>query len=249
MKSSIRWLFALLLGSGLVGSIDAGGDEDLSLTNSHRPELEYLKAVNRAGPPHDPQLLFLLMGQYANANLHRDGIEWFSTLVQEFESRLSDGQKSLYLGAIGLLRAGHAHDVPLLKRSGWVRDTIAILEEAKRLSGGQVFIVRWMAGVVCAQLPSRFHQREAAFTDLTWCLEHADQAPHAGWLREVYYQLSILFRRDGHAATAQEYLQMSGYADVEKPMTLTTPFAEDLATGHTFAPKRLAEVVPGKVYV
>ena len=34
-----------------------------------------------------------------------------------------------------------ATDVPLLKRSGWVRDTIAILEEAKRLSGGQVFVV------------------------------------------------------------------------------------------------------------
>jgi glyoxylase-like metal-dependent hydrolase (beta-lactamase superfamily II) len=208
-----------------------------------------LKAVNRAGPPRDPQLLFLLMGQYANAHLHRDGIEWFSTLMHEFEPRLSDRQKALYLGAIGLLRAGHAHDVPLLKRSGWVRDTIALLEEAKRLSGGEVFVVRWMAGVVYAQLPRRFHQREAAFADLTWCIEHAEHAPQAGWLREVYYQLAILSRLDGETATAQAYLRLSGYADVEKPVMLTTPFAEDLATGHTFAPKRLAEVVPGKVYV
>src|SRR5262245_460790 len=248
MNTAARWLFGMLVVGAWLASLAAGGDGRSAPPAWPRPELEYLKAVNRAGPPRDPQLLFLLMGQYANANLHRDGIEWFSTLVQEFESRLSDGQKSLYLGAIGLLRAGHAHDVPLLKRSGWVRDPIAILEEAKRLSGGQVFIVRWMAGVVCAQLPSRFHQRKAAVADLTWCLEHAEHAPHAGWLREVYYQLAALNRRDGHAARAQEYLRLSGYADVEKDITLTTPFAEDLATGHTFAPKRLAEVVPGKVY-
>jgi hypothetical protein len=66
--------------------------------------------------------------------------------------------------------------------------------------------------------------------------------------RWPYYQLATLSRVDGHTATAQEYLRLSGYADVEKPITLTTPFAEDLATGHTFAPKRIAEVVPGKVY-
>jgi hypothetical protein len=30
--------------------------------HAHRPELEYLETVNDAGPPADPQLLFLLMG-------------------------------------------------------------------------------------------------------------------------------------------------------------------------------------------
>src|SRR5215475_1654708 len=130
MKSSVRWLFALLLGSALVGSIDAGGDEDLSPTTSHRPELEYFKAVNRAGPPRDPELLFLLMGQYANANRHREGIEFFSSLLKDFEPRLSDRQRSLYLAAIGLLRAGYAEEVSFWKRIGWVKDTIATLEEA-----------------------------------------------------------------------------------------------------------------------
>jgi hypothetical protein len=32
------------------------------LRASIRPDLEYLKAVNKAAPPRDPQLLFLLMG-------------------------------------------------------------------------------------------------------------------------------------------------------------------------------------------
>ena len=248
MKSSVRWLFALLLGSALVGSIDAGGDEDLFPTTSHLPELEYFKAVNRAGPPRDPQLFFLLMGQYANANMHREGIEFFSALMKEFAPRLSDRQQSLYLSAIGLLRAGYASEVPFLKRIGWVRETIEILEDAKRLSGGQVFIVRWISGVVYAQLPGIFNQKNAALADLTWCVENADKAPHVGWLREVYYRLATLYRLDGQAARAQEYLRLSGYADFGKPVTLTTPFAEELATGHTFSPKRIAEIVPGKVY-
>jgi glyoxylase-like metal-dependent hydrolase (beta-lactamase superfamily II) len=248
MKSSIRWLFALLIGSALAGPIDAGGDEDLSPTTSHRPELEYFKAVNRAGPPRDPQLLFLLMGQYANANMHHEGIEFFSARMKDFAPRLSDRQQSLYLGAIGLLRAGHVSEVPFLKRIGWVRETIEILEDAKRLSGGQVFVVRWISGVVYAQLPGIFNQKNAALADLTWCVENADKAPHVGWLREVYYRLATLYRQDGHAARAQEYLRLSGYADFGKQVTLTTPFAEDLATGHTFSSKRIAEIVPGKVY-
>src|SRR5262245_53334089 len=248
MKSTIPWLFALLLGSALVGSIDAGGDEDLSPRTSQQPELEYFKAVNRAGPPRDPQLLFLLMGQYANANMHREGIEFFSARMKEFAPRLSDRQQSLYLSAIGLLRAGYASEVPFLNRIGWVRETIEILEDAKRLSGGQVFIVRWISGVVYAQLPGIFNQKNVALADLTWCVENADKAPHVGWLREVYYRLATLYRLDGHAARAQEYLRLSGYADFEKPVTLTTPFAEELATGHTFSPKRIAEIVPGKVY-
>jgi hypothetical protein len=104
-----------------------------------RPELEYLEAVNRAGPPRDPQLLFLLMGQYANANLHREGAEHLAALLKEFEPRLSDEQKSLYLSAIGALRAGHANEVSLLRRFGWVKDTIAILEDARDKSGGNIY--------------------------------------------------------------------------------------------------------------
>jgi len=43
----------------------------------HRPELEYLKAVNGVAPPQDPQLLFLLMGEYSNSNLQGEGAEFF----------------------------------------------------------------------------------------------------------------------------------------------------------------------------
>src|SRR5262247_4389193 len=235
MKAAIRSLLALHAVGAFLGPLASAEDSGSSSANSHRPELEYFKAVNRAGPPRDPQLLFLLMGQYANANMHREGIEFFSARMKEFAPRLSDGQQSLYLSAIGLLRAGYASEVPFLNRIGWVRETIEILEDAKRLSGGQVFIVRWIAGVVYAQLPGIFNQKNAALADLTWCVENADKAPHVGWLREVYYRLATLYRLDGYAARSQEYLRLSGYADFGKPVTLTTPFAEDFATGHTFS--------------
>lgn len=248
MKTAVRWISVLLIVGALLGSLAAGGNDGRSASTWSRPELEYFKAVNGAGPPRDPQLLLLLMAQYSNANMHGEGIEYFSTLLREFGSRLSESQKSLYLGAIGLMRAEHAGEVPFWKRIGWVKETIEILEQARRLSGGEIFVVRWMSGVVYAQLPGFFDQKEQALADLDWCVKNAGKAPHGGWLREVYYQLADIHRSEGRTQEAQDYLRLSGYAEFGKPITLTTPFAEDLSAGHAFSPQRIAEIVPGKIY-
>jgi glyoxylase-like metal-dependent hydrolase (beta-lactamase superfamily II) len=215
---------------------------------SGRPELEYLKAVNSVAPPRDPQLLFLLMAEYSNSNRQGEGAEFLSTRLKEFGPRLPDTQKALYLSAIGLLRAQHASSISLLYRIGYVKDTIAILEQAKQLSGAQVFVVNWIAGVVYTELPSFFHQRKAAQDELAWCVENADKAPHAGWMREVYYHLGKLALADGEQAKAQDYLRRSDYKSFDRPITLITPFSEDAASGHAFSPRRIAEIVPGRVY-
>src|SRR5208282_3819102 len=86
----------------------------------HSPELEYLRAVNTVAPPKDPELIFLLMAQYSNLNLQGEGGEFFSAKLKEFEPRLTDTQKALYLSAIALLRAQHASSVSLLHRVGYV---------------------------------------------------------------------------------------------------------------------------------
>src|SRR5215510_7666915 len=214
----------------------------------HSPDLEYLKSTNSAAPPKDPELLFILMTEFANSNLQGEGAEFFSARLREFEPQLTPIQKSLYLGIIGLLRAQHASSVPLLKRYSYVKDTIATLDQAKQFSGGQVFVVNWIAGVVHTKLPGYFHQRKAAQEELAWCLEHADKAPHPAWLREVYYHLGKLALNDRDKAKAQEYLRRSGYSDFNHPITLATPFSEDRASGHAFAPRRITEIVPGRVY-
>jgi glyoxylase-like metal-dependent hydrolase (beta-lactamase superfamily II) len=192
--------------------------------------------------------LFILMTEFANSNLQNEGAEFYSARLKEFEPKLTPVEKSLYLSIIGLLRAQQASSGPLLKRYGYVKETIATLDQAKQLSGGQVFVVNWIAGVVHTRLPGYFHQREAAHGELAWCLEHADKAPHPAWLREVYYHLSKLALSDGDTAKAQEYLRRSGYSDFDHPITLATPFSEDKAAGHAFAPRRITEVVPGRVY-
>ena len=248
----IYLLAGLLLGTAVVTSHGAfaGGEGGSSSSSvSRHPDLDYLKAVNSVAPPRDPELLFLLMAAYSNVNLQGEGAEFFSARLKEFDSRLTAAQKALYLSAIGLLRAQHASSISLLSRLGYVKETISVLEQAKQLTEGQVFVVNWIAGVVHAELPRQFDQRKAAETELSWCLENADKAPHAGWLREVYYHLGKLAVAEGEQTKAQDYLRRSGYKDFDRPITLITPFSEEVASGHTFAPRRISEIVTGRVYV
>ena len=251
MKTIFYTFAAFLLVSAvtmLYKTTAAADSHVTSVTVSHRPELEYLKAVNSVAPPQDPQLLFLLMAEYANANRQGEGAEFFTARLKEFEPRLADSQKALYLSAIGLLRAQHASSVSLIHRVGYVKETIGILDQAKQLSGGKIFVVNWIAGIVRAELPGVFHQKKAAEAELAWCLENIDKAPHVGWLREVYYHLGKLALADGDQTKAQDYLRRSGYKDFDRPITLTTSFSEDAATGNAFVPRRISEIVPGRVY-
>src|ERR1700688_83488 len=249
MRKEVYLLLALLLVVGSLVYLGTNGTASSpAQSSSSRPELEYLKAVNGAAPPQDPQLLFLLMGLYANANQQAEGAEFFTARLNEFGPRLTDAQKSLYLSAIGLLRAQHASSVSLLHRIGYVKDTIAMLDQAKQLSGGQIFVVNWISGVVRSQLPGFFRQKQAAQDDLTWCAANIAKAPQIGWLREVDFCLGKLALADGDQAKARDYLRQAGYQSFDEPVTLITPFIEDPLSGHAFAARRIAEIVPGRVY-
>src|SRR5215467_7769303 len=88
----------------VVAAIVLQSTDKPSSANRHSADLEYLKSVNSAAPPKDPELLFILMTQFANSNLQGEGAEFFSARLREFEPQLTPFQKSLYLGIIGLLR-------------------------------------------------------------------------------------------------------------------------------------------------
>src|SRR6266496_2347323 len=168
-RKRLNLIIGVLLGLSIIGTPLLKADAAQPSAAATRPDLEYLKAVNQAAPPQDPQLLFLLMAQYVNANRQAEGVEFLSARLRDFEPRLTDVQRALYLSAIGLLRAQRAPAVPLLQRIAWVKETIAMLDRAKRLSVGQVFVVNWVAGTVRAQLPKRFHQSKEAQDELRWC--------------------------------------------------------------------------------
>jgi hypothetical protein len=68
-------------------------------------------------------------------------------------------------------------------------------------------------------------------------------------LREVYCHLGELAVAEGEQSKAQDYLRRSGYKDFDRPITLMTPFSEEVASGHTFSPRRISEIVPGRVYL
>lgn len=242
MNRIVRFLVVIALCAGLPAQAAASRD-------AQRPELAYLKQVNQWRPPSDPQLIFLLMAQFANAGRHTDGIDYFNGVLKRFEAELDDTYKALYLTAIASLRAGHADHVFLLSRIGWVRDTVKLLDEAKRLSGGEVFVTRWMSGLVRAQLPGFFGERGNAMEDLVWCTAHADKAPHPGWLREAYFHLAALHRQRGEDVAARRYQALSGFDSENKLATFTTPFSEDAIGGHTFSSRSIREVVPDTVYV
>ena len=251
MRVFIFFTLAMFLVAGVLLLLKRGASISPVMANGsgfRHPDIEYFKAINSVAPPQDPQILFLLMGQYSNANLQKEGAEFFSARLKEFGPRLTDAQKSLYLSAIGLLRAQNAPSVSLLHRMGYVKDTIAILEQARKLSGGQIFVVNWIAGIVYTELPKFFGQQTAAQDELTWCLQNADKAPNPGWLREVDYHLGKIALAKGEADKAQDYLVRSGYKNFSSPIALNTPFSEDVMTGHSFVSRRIDEIVPGRVY-
>src|SRR5438105_3367550 len=84
----------LILLTGVTIALLRGGSDHTS-TRRQSPELEYLKSVNSVAPPTNPELLFVLMTQFANSNLQAEGAEFFAARLREFEPRLQPVQKSL----------------------------------------------------------------------------------------------------------------------------------------------------------
>lgn len=210
--------------------------------------IAYFETVNRSAGKVDPQVIFVLMGQYLNANQQLRGMAYYSKYLRDNDSRLSGPYRALYLSALALLRASHAQRIPLLDRTGWVRETIAMLEEAKRLSANRIFLVRWIAGVVYARIPSSFGKEEAALVELNWSLENLSKAPHGGWARELYFHLALVHRNRDQADQAQAYLRKSRYSGFDRPITTITPYAVSAREGLRFRPPRIREVVPGRVF-
>src|SRR5438034_1572845 len=99
-RKRLNLIIGVLLGLSIIGTPLLKADAAQPSAAATRPDLDYLKAVNQAGPPQDPQLLFLLMAQYASANRHAEGAEFFSARLKEFEPRLPDSQKALYLSVM-----------------------------------------------------------------------------------------------------------------------------------------------------
>ena len=215
---------------------------------TYNAELEYLKVINRTGPVQDSRLVLLLMNEYLNANQIEAGIEFFNEFLVTYHADLPPRQNALYLGALGVLRASYAQRIPLLKRIAWVDETIWMLEHAKKLTDSRDIMIRWITGIVYAQLPKRFYMKQKAYDDLEWVLANRNLLPEPGLLREVYYQLANLTFHDGRIDESNKNLALSGYKSLDREITTLTSFAVNGKTGHTFHPRAMREVVPKKIF-
>ena len=212
--------------------------------------MEYLKTINANGQAGDPQLIVLLMSQYMNANQRPAGIEHFASVLEQHQSDMSPERHALYLSALATLRASHAVYVPMMKRVPWVKQTVAMLERARELTQNENFLVRWMSGVVYAQVPNEVFKKHAtAIEHLQWCEKNIKKAPHPGWIREVYFYLGFIHFKQERDEEAQAYLTRSGYDSFQKNVYFTASYAVNAKKGFTFYPKRLKEIVPGKVFL
>lgn len=80
MKSARLWtglLLCVLLLIVVAGVVLRSPDKRSA--KLHSPELEYLKSVNSVAPPKDPELMFILMSEFANSNLQDEGAEFFAS--------------------------------------------------------------------------------------------------------------------------------------------------------------------------
>src|SRR5262245_48349951 len=80
----------------IVVAIDLLQSRNQPPANVRNADLADVKAVNSTAPAKDPELMFILMAEFANSNLHAEGAEFFSARLREFEPQLTPVQKSLY---------------------------------------------------------------------------------------------------------------------------------------------------------
>ena len=210
------------------------------------PTQLYLEGVVEAEPGLDPSLLFVLLGQYGATGKARVGV----TFVERMLSRpdLPEDVRPVFLAVSGALRAQSAEEITLLKRIAWVKRGMAELNEAVTLAGEETYVLRWLRAVVFAQLPARFDAEALALSELKWLEAHAAKAPVPGLVREVLFQQSVVYARQGKAQAAAAYLARSGYDSRERPAVFTTPFSLSPAVGFTFAEAAVVEVLKDRVY-
>lgn len=210
-------------------------------------ELLYLKAIHERGAEIHPTMTPLLMAMFINAGRQVEGIAFF----ERIRPLLPTANATLVLTAQAVLRASNANEVFLLKRKGWIDDTVVMFNEARAAQPDNL-LIRWLIGTTLAQLPSFIGQEEQAREDLEWVLARVNEIPRDGLLpgsqREVFFQLARLHDGAGNEAESQRFLAQSGYATFERQSIVRSQFAADLDTGLTMSVPTIVEVVPDQVF-
>lgn len=209
-----------------------------------QPELEYVKAVNDAGPAGNVLNILVLAVLYTAVNRPAEGVRAFEGYLRSWEGRLQAWQEGLYLASLALLLASQAKVTPVWRLVEILDLGRRSLDTARRAKEATALLpdfddnmakvtARWVSGLLNASLPPPLGDRQTAFADLQWVSDTIlatveRQADGYMFLRETWFQLARLYDAAGDPARAEEYLRRSTYPSLEpQPIILATLFACD----------------------
>ena len=265
-RKTVDLMFDLLTLKPLIESLQetTGLGETPGAGYQSSPELGYLNTLLEAGPATASTILLVMATLYSNLNKQAEGIERFEYYLNKYSAQILPRERSVYLSCLALLRAGRAQQLPVWQLStllDLIRHTLADISEAKELTrnepdfspGTEKIIARWVSGILQAQLPWPFGNRQVAHEDLVWCETTINQslerkAAAFQFLREVYYSLALLYREAGDNEQARKYLELSRYESFDKKKILIATFYSCDPAGLREGIKRIDESVPGHVF-
>lgn len=265
-QRTVDLMFDLLTFRPLVDSFreNTGAGQTPGAGYQSSPELAYLNALLEAGPATSSAVLLVMAMLYSNLNRQAEGIERFEYYLDRYGTKLEPAERSVYLSCLALMRAGSAQRLPIWRIADLVNAVRRVLDdvnEAKELTrdapdltpNTEKLIARWVSGLLQAQLPWPFGNRGVALEDLTWCeqtitknIETKSQTFQ--FLREVYYNLALLYRDSGQDARARAYLELSRYENFDKKEILIATNYATSPNGLRISIKHIDESVPGTIF-
>jgi glyoxylase-like metal-dependent hydrolase (beta-lactamase superfamily II) len=163
---------------------------------------------------------------------------------------LSAEQREVTLSAYALVKASYTDRMPFYAKIGWLEDTSKILDQALKANQQAGFIAHWSAGIIYTQIPPILGYQDQALEHLLWCVEHSQQEPAAGFLRETYFYLAKLYDDRDQEKLSLKFLRLSGHQDFNKSNLQIGPLTTDQLDGSSFYPRKtIAEIVADQVYV
>jgi glyoxylase-like metal-dependent hydrolase (beta-lactamase superfamily II) len=272
-RETVDLLFDLFTLKPLQNSLEETGllSEASSTGYQSQPELEYLKVVNDAGPARYSLIILLLAVMYASLKRDKEGVEQFAQYLQTYNPQLSPNKKAVYLGCLALLRSSYARNLPIwqvVDIINAIQSTLNELKDAKAMTESEPdinphddtllddppgkIVARWVSGLLHAQLPWPFGNRDTASQDLRWCDEQINKSVNTRkqlffFLPEMYFSLALLYSRSGDVVQTERYLKLSGFSSFDKQILLAAPFGVT-SDGLRVGVKHVTESIPGKIF-
>lgn len=198
--------------------------------SEHVDVAAFERAVSWPSPTVD--VVVNLLNRYDSLGLARRGHAFFEERARR---AAGEPEEAWFLAAWGLFHIQDNQSVGLLRRTGFVREGVALLDDAVALQPG---LTTYLRGVALVNLPQSFGETERGMEDLRWVLDNRKDFPGGVW-RGALRHLALGHEVLGQTIEARQVLELSGHVGVEHEPRFATSFSVTPANGFRFATPRL----------